>query len=130
MFNYDLSTVSMISGRQATSTVTPSTGVDMRDFTGEVTFILDSGAASAGTDPTLDVKLQESTASDGSGDAFADISGATFTQVTDAAASHQAIKLNIDNQPRYIRAVATIGGTDTPTFAFSVVAVGEKKYQS
>lgn len=119
----------MISGRQATSTVTPSTGVDFRAYEGEVTFILDSGAATAGTSSTLDVKLQESSASDGSGDAFADISGATFTQVTDGGASHQAITLNIGDRERYIRAVATIGGTSTPTFQFAVVAAGHKKYQ-
>lgn len=124
-----LSATSLISGRQATSTVTPSTGADLKDYIGEVTFVLDSGAATAGTTPTLAVKLQSSTASDGTGDAFADISGATFTTVTDAAASLQTITLPIDAQERYIRAVATIGGTSTPTFQFSVHAVGKKKYQ-
>lgn len=118
----------MISARSASATVTPSTGVDFRDFVGEVTFTLDAGAATAGSSPTLNVKLQESTVSDGTGDAFADISGATFDEVTDAA-SHQSIKLNIDNQPRYIRAVATLAGSGA-TFPLAVIASGEKKYQS
>lgn len=98
------------------------TGVDLQQYSGDVAVILDS-AAGTGTAPTLDVKLQDS--DDNS--TFADVSGATFTQVTNAAASQQKIVVNKDAARRYVRAVATIGGT-SPSFTFSVNAVGVKKY--
>lgn len=96
------------------------TGIDMQQYVGDVKVIL-SSSAGGGTSPTLDVKLQDS--DDNS--TFADISGATFTQVT-ATASTQAITLNIDAAKRYIRAVTTIGGT-SPTFDMALVAVGVKQ---
>lgn len=97
------------------------TGVDLQQYSGDVAVVLDS-AAGTGTSPTLDVKLQDS--ADNS--TFADITGATFTQVINAA-SQQKIVVNKDAARRYVRAVATIGGT-TPSFTFSVNAVGVKKY--
>lgn len=105
-----------------TSTSTGS-GIDVRDYVGRIAVILDSGAASAGTSPTLNVKIQSS--ADNS--TFADISGATFTQVTDAAASFQQIAIDVDSTARYIRAVGTVGGTSTPTFTYSVTGYGAKK---
>lgn len=98
------------------------TGVDLQQYSGDVAVLLDS-AAGTGTSPTLDVKLQDS--ADNS--TFADISGATFTQVTSAAAAQEKIVINKDAARRYVRAVATIGGT-SPSFTFSVNAVGIKKY--
>ncbi|GIW70326.1 MAG: hypothetical protein KatS3mg101_1073 [Patescibacteria group bacterium] len=73
--------------------------------------ILEVGAVS-GTNPTLDVKLQES--ADGS--TWADISGATFAQVT-AANNSQILRVEGlgTSRKRYIRAVATVGGT-SPSF--------------
>ena len=97
------------------------TGVDLQQYSGDVAVVLDS-AAGTGTSPTLDVKLQDS--ADNS--TFADITGATFTQVINAA-SQQKIVVNKDAARRYVRAVATIGGT-SPSFTFSVNAVGVKKY--
>lgn len=97
------------------------TGVDLQQYSGDVAVVLDS-AAGTGTTPTLDVKLQDS--ADNS--SFADITGATFTQVT-GTASQQKIVVNKDGAQRYVRAVATIAGT-TPSFTFSVNALGIKKY--
>lgn len=97
------------------------TGVDLQQYSGDVAVVLDS-AAGTGTSPTLDVKLQDS--ADNS--TFADITSATFTQVTGTAAQ-QKIVINKDAAKRYVRAVATIGGT-SPSFTFSVNAVGVKKY--
>lgn len=96
--------------------------VDVRDYTGKVAVILMS-AAGTGTSPTQDVKLQDS--ADGS-TGWADISGAAFTQLTDAASGTEAIGVQIDEVARYIRPVFTIGGT-TPSFAAGVVLVGRKK---
>jgi hypothetical protein len=92
------------------------------DAEGEAIVILDSEAGS-GTSPTLDVKLQES--SDDS--TWSDISGATFTQVTDGGAGFEKISINVNDTERYLRAVATLGGT-TPAFVFGVSLVYSKKY--
>jgi hypothetical protein len=103
------------------------TGFDLEGSNGaegEAIVILASDAASAGTDPTLDVKLQES--SDNS--TFTDISGATFTQVTDAAQALEKITINTNDVKRYLRAVGTIGGTSSPAFTYSVALVYGKKY--
>lgn len=102
------------------------TGFDLEGSNGaegEAIIILASDAASAGTNPTLDVKLQES--SDNS--TFTDISGATFTQVTDAQALEK-ISINTNDVKRYLRAVGTIGGTSSPAFTYSVALVYGKKY--
>jgi len=92
------------------------------DAEGEAIVILDSEAGS-GTSPTLDVKLQES--SDDS--TWSDISGATFTQVTDGGAGFEKISINTNDTERYLRAVATLGGT-SPVFVFGVSLVYSKKY--
>jgi hypothetical protein len=103
------------------------TGFDLEGSNGaegEAIVILASDAASAGTDPTLDVKLQES---DSSGSGYTDISGATFTQVTDSQALEK-ITINTNDVKRYLRAVGTIGGTSSPAFTYSVALVYGKKY--
>ena len=102
------------------------TGFDLEGSNGaegEAIIILASDAASAGTNPTLDVKLQES--SDNS--TFTDISGATFTQVTDSQALEK-ISINTNDVKRYLRAVGTIGGTSSPAFTYAVALVYGKKY--
>lgn len=98
------------------------TGVDISDYEGMAEVVLNSGAGT-GTTPTLDVKIQDS--DDNS--AFADVTGAVFAQVTNAAASLQKLVLNTDKCRKYIRAVATIGGT-TPSFACGVEFMSVKKY--
>ena len=103
------------------------TGFDLEGSNGaegEAIIILASDAASAGSSPTLDVKLQES--SDDS--TYTDISGATFTQVTDAAQALEKISINTNDVERYLRAVGTIGGTSSPAFTYSVALVYGKKY--
>lgn len=90
------------------------TALDVRAMKGIASIVLDS-AAGTGTSPTMTVKIQDS--ADGSS-GWADISGATFTQVT-TTASLQKIGVDVDACAGYIRAVATIGGT-TPSFTASV----------
>lgn len=99
------------------------TGVDMLDYEGSALVILDS-AAGGGTSPTLDVKLQES---DTSGGTYTDIAGAAFAQVT-GTASQQKLVIDASKAKRFVRAVATIGGT-SPTFTCAVAFVALKKYQ-
>lgn len=116
-----VSLVNLITAQRATSTVT-GTGVDVTDYDGQAVVILSCSAAAAGTNPTITVKLQEDDAVNGS---YSDISGAAFTAVTDAA-SQQKMALKIAPRKKYVRAVGTIGGTNTPTFDFAVVMVATK----
>jgi len=95
--------------------------VDILDYEGQAAAILQS-AAGTGTTPTLDVKIQDS--ADGS-TGWADVTGAAFAQVTNAA-SAQVLKFNASAARRYIRAVATVGGT-TPSFTCGVSFVGKKQ---
>jgi hypothetical protein len=104
-----------------TSTSTGA-GIDIRDYIGRMAVILTCGAKTAGTNPTITVKLQDSP----DNSTFTDISGAAFTAVT-TTASFQQIAIDCDKQERYIRAVGTVGGTDTPTFAYAVIGYGVKK---
>lgn len=104
-----------------TSTLTGA-AKDLRDYMGKAKAILDAAAAIAGTDPTLNVKFQDSP--DGTND-WQDMSGAAFAEVTDAA-SYQTIGIQIDPQRRYWRVIGTIGGTVSPEFNYSVTVIGKK----
>ena len=85
---------------------------------------MQSSAATAGVTPTLNVKIQES---DSLATGYTDISGAAFSEVTDAADATEMISLNIDETKQYIRVVGTIGGTSTPTFGFGVTMVAMRE---
>jgi len=101
------------------------TGVDVSQYVGQLAVVL-TCKNTAGTTPTLDIKLQES--DDNS--TYTDVSGATFTQVTDAntaAATIEKIVVNVDACKKYIRAVKDIGGTDSPAFMTSCVGYGVKQ---
>lgn len=122
-----LQTINLLPMASVTSTGN-GTGVDVTDYVGSLAVIL-SAKNTAGTTPTLDIKLQES--DDNS--TFTDIAGATFTQVTDAgtlAATIEKIEVKVDSAKRYIRAAKTIGGTSSPAFMTSLVAVGVKQYRT
>jgi hypothetical protein len=112
----------LIESGEYTSTET-GTGIDLSLYEGMCVAVLNSSAKTAGTDPTLDVKLQHDPAVGGS---YADISGATFAQVT-TVASIEAVVFNVSECDAFVRAVATIGGTDTPTFDCGVTFYGIKK---
>jgi hypothetical protein len=118
-----LDKIALIAGHPtAARTATGQTsGIDLKDYDGDVVFLLDS-AAGTGTSPTLDVTIEDS-ADDSS---FAAITDAAFTQVT-GTASAQKLVVNKDSARRYVRVKYTIGGT-TPSFTFSVNAVGVTKY--
>lgn len=110
--------VSAIAARTATVT---TSAVDLRTYKGG--FIVEQlvGVVS-GTTPTLDGKIQ--TSADGS-TGWADISGATFTQVT-ATDSFQKLGF-VENQTLgYVRYVGTITGT-TPSFTMGVTLLGAKE---
>ncbi len=100
-----------------------TSGIDLRAYDGDVLFLLDS-AAGGGSSPTLDVTIEES--ADNSSFAAVASGAVAFTQVT-GTASAQKVALNKDDAKRYVRIKYTIGGS-SPTFTFSVNAVGLKKY--
>jgi len=112
--------VELVANAVRTSTLTPSNGVDIRQYDGPAHLIFTSSAATAGTSPTLNVKLQHSNTINAD---FEDVSGFTFAQVTDAADTTQMKTLQVSDLRRYVRCVATIGGTNTPTFGFAVSMV-------
>ena len=111
----------LVANAVRTATLTPSTGVDISAYDGALHFILQSSAATAGTTPTLNCKLQHSDEAD---DNFADVTGATFAEVTDAADITEMITRQASDLKKYIRVVCTVAGTDTPTFGFGVSMVG------
>jgi len=84
----------------------------------ELAIVLYVGAL-GGTSPTLDVKVQNGSESNGSD--MADVTGASFTQIT--TANDQDIYIAVIRQSdygsRYYRAVSTIGGT-TPVGEYAV----------
>lgn len=98
--------------------------IDMLGYEGNAVFVLDSAEATAGTNPTLDVKLQHC---DTSGGSYTDITGAVFTQVT-ATASRQKLVVDLGKVKRYVKESHTIGGTNSPSFVHSLNMVAMKKY--
>ena len=111
----------------ATSTSTRTgTGIDVTAYDGNVACIVRSSVGT-GTTPTLDFKLQDS---DAVGGTYADVTGATATQITDAAEgalNTQKIVFNANKVKAFVRVVGTIAGT-TPSFINSAEFVGNKQY--
>jgi len=103
----------------------PMTGVavDIKDYIGRGKLLLAAAAPTAGTTPTLDVKLQES---DDQYSGFADISGATFTQLTTAGATQEKPFL-IDSRKRWIRAIPTLGGSAGPAYPLALYLLAPKQ---
>jgi len=97
------------------------TGVDLQDYEGDMTLILDAEAGGASI--TYAVKVQDS--SDNS--TFADVSGAAFTTTDANSALVESLVVNTDEIKRYARVVITVAG-GTGAGAVSVVGLAAKKY--
>lgn len=91
------------------------TGVDIAGEGSSRLSILLEAVKNAGTNPTLDVKIQDSA----DNLTFDDVTGLAFTQVTTATSS-QELAVAARSLRRYVRAVATIGGTESPSYTFYV----------
>jgi len=102
------------SGTRGTTTGT-ATDISGTNATGCVGFL--NVTAQAGTNPTLDVKIQDSP----DGTLWFDVPGLTFTQVT-ASTGQQTLQATRAIGQK-LRAIATVGGSATPTFTFSVGVV-------
>lgn len=110
--------VRTLAGNAARTETLTGDAVDVRDLEGPLLVVQTAGAG-AGDTPTLDGKLQDS--ADGS-TGWADVSGAAFSQVVDAAAVEKIV-VNPTGTRGYLRYVGTIDGT-TPSFTFSVILAG------
>ena len=92
-------------------------GIDTTGYD-EALIILNAGTATA--TGTADVKLQESS-DNAVADAYADIAGAAFAQIT--TANHETLfvgRIRVKNFERYIRVVSTVG-TDTVELGVTVL---------
>lgn len=98
------------------------TGVDISNCEGDMLVILDVGAATAGSSPTMDIKLQSS--ADNSTN-WTDVPSGAFTQAT--GASLQKLAIHPRNLNKYLRAVKTIGGTSSPAFPVACHGIALKK---
>jgi len=117
-----ISTAGFILSAPATRTTTVTgAAVDILNVDGPMLVVQHVGTVT-GTTPTLDGKLQDS--ADGS-TGWADITGATFTQVT-ASNSKQKITIPAGSVAGWIRYVGTIAGT-TPSFILSVTGLSRKE---
>ena len=97
------------------------TGVDLQDYEGDITLILDAEAGGSGV--TYAVKVQDS--SDNS--TFTDVSGAAFTTTDANSALVESLVVNTDEIKRYARVVITVAG-GTGAGAVSVTGLAAKKY--
>lgn len=128
-FGTQLNAIGLLAMQNIASSQTSNTGVDIRDYVGDIVLSL-TAKNTAGTSPTMAIKIQES---DSSGADFTDISGAAFTTVTDAgslAAVQQTIIVKASQTKRYIRAHVTIGGTNSPAFDTALYGYAVKQYRS
>ena len=120
---HDIANNALLGAGLAPQTLSASangSAIDMINADGPCFAVQQVGTVS-GTSPTLAGKIQES--ADGS-TGWGDISGATFTTVT---ASTNTQVINFERTKRYLRYVATIGGS-SPGFAAAVL-IGQQKKQ-
>lgn len=122
-------TITQARNPAALTATAQSSGIDCRDAGPDVFVILNIGAVT-GTSPTLDVKLQSSindnTANaEAAADAYADITGAAFSQLTDSDAnSIQTLQIHNRNE-RYVRLYYTVAGTN-PSFLVGATVMTKK----
>lgn len=116
-------TLSVLAVNISRTAALDGTPIDISSLEGSVLVLLDAGAATAGSTPTLDVKLQHS---DTQGGTYTDVTDGAFAQVTDTA-GHQKLVLRTDLLKPWVKAVGTLGGTSTPTFPYGVSLLGLPK---
>lgn len=97
--------------------------VDISSIEDSLAVIL-STTAPTGSNPTLDVTLQES--SDNS--IFTDVSGFAFTQIT-TSASVQKKTIQKNKLKQYLRPKFTLGGSSPSYGSIHVIGLGVAKYK-
>lgn len=123
---YGTTTAVALATNNIVSATVTNVGADVHGYVGQPVILL-CYTNSGGDNPTLGVRLQTS-ASLATG--YTDIPGASFTQITNAAAGAAGI-VTIGISPgavsKYVRAVQTVGGTN-PVFQTSITLIGRLKY--
>ena len=114
-------TVAILAPAALTQTTT-GTGVNVAAFHGLVDVILAS-SATGGAGETAVVTLEHSDEAS----ANYTSAGVTFETVTNAAASTQAITVNVDQLKKFLRAKVTLAG-DTPEVTCGVLLSGKRNY--
>lgn len=107
----------------AIATTAAKSSVDLSAYVGKVLIVL-TALNTAGTNPTLALKLQNSAAAD---TGQVDISGKAFTGLTTTNVNGtQTMELDMAEMTlgKYVNVHGTIGGTDSPSYAVSVVVIG------
>lgn len=136
---YPESTSTVLEGLRAKRRTSTAQGsaLDISRLEGNLEVIA-SVTAVSGTNPTLDITIEERVDADDTWAAIpdaayfnpaTDVAGvsAKFTQVT-TTDSYQIRGLKRQYLKAQIRVVGTIGGTSTPTFDFGVIVRGEDRY--
>lgn len=96
--------------------------IDLSAYVGKVMFRIDCGNATAGTNPTLDLKFKESTDNGN----WTNAANCNVTQITNG--STQVIAYDLRAHGRYVRLDKTIGGANSPAFPCSVVGLAQLEY--
>ena len=102
-------------------TTETSTAFDLVDYDGNLALYVSTEAPTGTGTPTLTVTLTESETSGGS---YTAVSGVTSGALT--AAGVAKVIVNTDKRKRFIKAVATISGTN-PSFACHVIAIASPR---
>ena len=121
-------TISVMQPSTAKTANWNSSVIDAQQYVGTCAVILNSGAKTAGdtADTTLEVRLYGSAESNG---ANAVILNSNFAQ-TNTTNLHQIIQIDPRaTDYRYIKAVAIIAGTNSPSFPVGMTFLGQKKLQ-
>ena len=102
---------------------TNSNTIDLSGYHGKVIVALDVGTNTVGTSPTATVNLFDS--ADNTNFATFNVNSAALTGPADAT------QLVVDTRStrRYLRAVAVIGGTNSPAIPLGITLIGQKRYQ-
>jgi hypothetical protein len=126
----DFTVVAMLAPLTSTTAgPTKCTPVDVSAYEG-VALVVVNYHNTAGTNPTLDIALQAGAASNGSDSAAIYNTQGALAAVTQATTVDgiQVIAINLSEIGKYLTAAVTIGGTNTPGYAHSVVLLAQKKY--
>lgn len=95
--------------------------IDLEGYIGKILLRVDAANATAGTNPTLDIAIKEST--DNSNWTNSNVA---FTQIT--AKTSQVLAYDTRAHGRYMRLDKTIGGTNSPSFPAGVTGVAQLQY--
>jgi hypothetical protein len=121
--------LALASRQTTTATTTTGAAVDLQTYDGKAYLVINCTQATAGTTPTATFSL---TASATEGGVYTAVTlESTPAVVTDAAnGGVQIIEFDIAANLRWYKAVCVTAGTNTPTFQFGAVIVGNKQYQA